>query len=77
MSRAGFCAKTAVEAQGPYSGCKLFVNVGWDPNVPLPPDATEETIQDAMLGRGESYYVPVIISDIRDDFDKGKSLLVM
>lgn len=62
-----------VEAQGLHSGCKLFVNIGWDKNVPPPPDATEAAIEDAMLGRGESYYVPVIISDIRDDFDKGIS----
>ncbi|TCD62243.1 hypothetical protein EIP91_007139 [Steccherinum ochraceum] len=32
------------------TGVKVFVNVAWDPNVPPPPDASEDAIRRAMLG---------------------------
>lgn len=66
LPKAGFCVKTIANQK-----FKLFVNIAWDKNVPPPPpNATEEAIQEAMVGRGD-YYVPVIISETREDLDKG------
>jgi len=79
----GFCVKTTFEKPpGGYSlspqqpGPKLFVNFGWDSNVPQPPMATEDKIKDAMEARGD-WFVPVLISDLRQTADKaGKPSVV-
>ena len=58
-------------------GLKIFVNIAWDPNVPPPPEGSEDVIQKAMLGEDlddlnpEGWYVPTIVSDGRQDTDKG------
>ena len=59
-------------------GVKLFINVAWDANVPPPPDAPEMAIRRAVMGEDFSdgltpgvYYVPIIISDPKEDKDKG------
>lgn len=60
-------------------GQKAFVNVAWDPNVPPPPEASEEEIQKAITGdqdtdqlvEGGSWFVPVVVSEPRNDVDKG------
>uniref|UniRef100_A0A8H7XQ20 PIH1 N-terminal domain-containing protein n=1 Tax=Psilocybe cubensis TaxID=181762 RepID=A0A8H7XQ20_PSICU len=58
-------------------GQKIFVNLAWDPNVPPPPDASEEEIKRAMQGEDavddanpSGWYVPVIVSNARQDKDK-------
>jgi hypothetical protein len=57
-------------------GLKVFVNIAWDTNVPPPPPASEDAIQNAMLGRdygelnSDGWFIPVIVSDLRDDKDK-------
>ncbi|KAG0707213.1 pre-RNA processing PIH1/Nop17-domain-containing protein [Suillus ampliporus] len=65
-------------------GLKIFVNIAWDANVPPPPAGSEDAIQKAM--RGEDYpesnpdgwFVPVVVSDLRDDKDKaGQSAFVV
>jgi hypothetical protein len=60
------------------NGRKVFVNIAWDPNVPPPPEGNEEAIQRAMLGQDEpedlnpdAWFVPVIVSDAKQDTDKG------
>lgn len=59
-------------------GLKVFVNIAWDTNVPPPPPASEDAIQKAMLGRdydesnSDGWFIPVIVSDLRDDKDKGR-----
>ncbi|KIK37957.1 hypothetical protein CY34DRAFT_108871 [Suillus luteus UH-Slu-Lm8-n1] len=65
-------------------GLKVFVNIAWDTNVPPPPPASEDAIQKAMLGRdydesnSDGWFIPVIVSDLRDDKDKaGKAALVI
>ncbi|TFK69813.1 hypothetical protein BDN72DRAFT_888209 [Pluteus cervinus] len=94
---AGFCVKSttlqpAVYPPSPSSlpspdhippGFKVFVNIAWDPNVPSPPEADEQTIQNAMQGEDpdspnpEAWYVPVIVSEGRPEKDKaGKPSLV-
>jgi hypothetical protein len=71
LPKAGFCIKTVANRT-----VKLFVNIAWDKHVPPPPpNATENAIQEAMVGRG-NYYVPVIISETREDLDKGDSGLL-
>ena len=63
-------------------GLKVFVNIAWDANVPPPPEGSEEVIQKAMLGEDlddlnpEGWYVPVIVSDGRQDKDKGARLFI-
>jgi hypothetical protein len=58
---------------------KVFVNIAWDPNVPPPPEGSEEAIHNAMQGQDmdednpEGWYVPVIVSNAREDKDKGTS----
>jgi hypothetical protein len=57
-------------------GLKVFINIAWDSNVPPPPPASEDEIQNAMLGEyfdqlNNGWFVPVIVSDLRDDKDKG------
>src|SRR5882762_6953635 len=58
-------------------GLKIFVNIAWDPNVPPPPEGSEDVIQKAMLGEDldslnpEGWYVPTVISEGRQDKDKG------
>ena len=57
---------------------KIFVNVAWDSNVPPPPAGSEEIIQSAMVGEevdemnSGGWYVPVIVSDGRQDKDRGQ-----
>ncbi|KAF8172843.1 hypothetical protein K438DRAFT_1921006 [Mycena galopus ATCC 62051] len=54
---------------------KIFVNIAWDSQVPPPPEGNEEAIQRAMHGDDEhlnpdAWFVPVIVSDPRQDTDK-------
>ncbi|KAI0944435.1 hypothetical protein AcW1_002148 [Taiwanofungus camphoratus] len=66
-------------------GLKVFVNIAWDSNVPPPPDDSEEAIQRAMSGEeeppeqsGEGWFVPVVVSEPREDKDKaGKPSVVL
>lgn len=58
-------------------GLKIFVNVAWDPNVPPPPPSSDDAIHRAMQGldidasNSEAWFVPVVLSDARQDSDKG------
>ncbi|KAF8966944.1 pre-RNA processing PIH1/Nop17-domain-containing protein [Flammula alnicola] len=73
-------------APGPIpvaKGLKVFVNIAWDANVPPPPEGSEDAIQRAMQGEDvdeenpSGWYVPVIVSNARQDKDKaGNSSLV-
>lgn len=62
-------------------GQKVFLNIAWDLVVPPPPPADEATIQRAMAGADlddtdvgtSTYYVPVVVSEPREDKDKGAS----
>lgn len=83
----GFCVKSStlqhqklnlLEQKVPIPiGYKVFINVAWDPNVPAPPKGSEEIIQRAMKGHPvdelnpDGWYVPVIVSEGRQDKDKG------
>lgn len=63
-------------------GIKIFVNIAWDPNVPPPPDGSEDAIQNAMSGesvldddallQSGAWFVPVVVSEPRQDIDKGQ-----
>ena len=63
-------------------GCKIFVNIAWDANVPPPPEGSEDAIQKVMSGEGEldegalatgrGWFVPVVVSEPRSDADKGE-----
>lgn len=58
-------------------GSKVFINIAWDANVPPPPEGSEEAIQRAMQGEDidelnpDGWYVPVVVSEGRQDTDKG------
>ncbi len=62
-------------------GQKVFLNIAWDLVVPPPPPADEATIRRAMAGAdldddgdgSGAYYVPVVVSEPREDKDKGSS----
>ncbi|KAF9526056.1 pre-RNA processing PIH1/Nop17-domain-containing protein [Crepidotus variabilis] len=59
-------------------GTKVFVNIAWDANVPPPPEGNEDAIQRAMQGEDDqlnpdAWYVPVIVSNARQDKDKAGS----
>ena len=62
-------------------GTKVFLNIAWDRRVPGPPEANEEVVRRAMAGmdldddgrEGGGYYVPVIVSEPREDSDKVRS----
>lgn len=62
-------------------GLKVFVNIAFDVNVPAPPEGSEEAIQKAIQGEEldelnpEGWYVPTIVSDGRQDTDKGRCVL--
>ena len=43
--------------------------------MPQPPKATEREIKDAMEARGD-WFVPVLISDLRETTDKGFEFIV-
>ena len=58
-------------------GLKVFVNIAWDPNVPPPPDGVDLAIQkvfgdDGDTSSADAFYMPVVISDGRQDKDKGQ-----
>ena len=63
-------------------GVKVFVNVAWDPNVPPPPPASNDAIHRAMQGldidesNPEAWFVPIILSDARQDSDKGRCYML-
>ncbi|EPQ55812.1 hypothetical protein GLOTRDRAFT_60596 [Gloeophyllum trabeum ATCC 11539] len=61
---------------------KVFVNIAFDPNVPAPPPGSHAAIDRAMAALAgpappdadaDDYFVPLIVSDPRQDVDKGKS----
>jgi len=62
-------------------GLKIFVNIAWDPNVPPPPPASDDVIHRAMQGldidesNSEAWFVPIVLSDARQDSDKGRCYL--
>ncbi|KAG1803183.1 pre-RNA processing PIH1/Nop17-domain-containing protein [Suillus subaureus] len=65
-------------------GLKVFVNIAWDTNVPPPPPRSEDVIQKAMRGQdydgsnSDGWFIPVVVSDLRDDKDKaGQPALVV
>ena len=62
-------------------GVKVFLNIAWDKNVPPPPPADEAVVRRAMMGEdldaaagvGDgAYYVPIVVSEPREDRDKGE-----
>ncbi|KAI0351584.1 hypothetical protein OH77DRAFT_1592679 [Trametes cingulata] len=63
---------------------KVFVNIAWDKHVPAPPERSEAAIERAIAGEiavdpsdPEDWYVPVIVSEPRQDKDKaGKPSVV-
>ncbi|KAF8797745.1 hypothetical protein BYT27DRAFT_7204157 [Phlegmacium glaucopus] len=64
-------------------GLKIFINIAWDPHVPPPPEGNEDAIRRAMQGEDvdekdpSAWYVPVIVSNARQDTDKsGKPSIV-
>jgi hypothetical protein len=63
-------------------GLKIFINIAWDPNVPPPPEGSEDVIQRAMVGddvdelNPDGWYVPVVVSEGRQDKDKGWCLSI-
>ncbi|KAL5525093.1 hypothetical protein ACEPAF_8962 [Sanghuangporus sanghuang] len=67
-------------------GTKVFLNIAWDRRVPAPPEASEEVVRRAMAGADlddeeryglAGYYVPVVVSEPREDLDKsGKPSIV-
>ncbi|OAX40762.1 hypothetical protein K503DRAFT_736928 [Rhizopogon vinicolor AM-OR11-026] len=72
----GFCVKSKALQD---TVVPIFINIAWDSNVPPPPPASEDAIQKAMLGElNNAWFVPVIVSDLRDDKDKaGQPSLVI
>jgi hypothetical protein len=84
---AGFCIKSSTIQSSVYAsqtlpiGHKVFINIAWDSNVPAPPAGSEEVIQRAMKGEDvdrfnpDGWYVPVIVSQGRQDKDKGSFIL--
>lgn len=61
-------------------GIKVFLNIAWDAHVPPPPSADEAVVRRAMMGEdlddaggigAGAYYVPVVVSEPREDKDKG------
>lgn len=75
--RDSLVSERLLEPTAPISvpaGRKIFVNICFDQNVPPPPPADEETIKRAMNPHEhneEVYYVPVVVSQPREDKDKG------
>ncbi|KAH9893966.1 pre-RNA processing PIH1/Nop17-domain-containing protein [Cubamyces lactineus] len=65
---------------------KVFINIAWDKHVPPPPDASEAAIERAIAGDialdpsasdPADWFVPVIVSEPRQDKDKaGKPSVV-
>lgn len=55
-------------------GLKVFINIAWDTNVPPPPPASDDAVQKAMRGQDfdDGWFIPVIVSDLRDEKDKGR-----
>lgn len=79
----GFCIKSTIVnpahdtilGQSTPPGRKVFVNICYDNNVPPPPPADEHTIRRAMNPQQDddgAYYVPVVVSQPRQDVDKGR-----
>ncbi|EGO20361.1 hypothetical protein SERLADRAFT_453038 [Serpula lacrymans var. lacrymans S7.9] len=79
-----FCVKSKalqdtsirITASSASPGLKVFVNVAWDANIPPPPEGSEEEISKAMQGQDvdelspNAWYVPLSVSDARQDRDK-------
>ncbi|KAI9571860.1 pre-RNA processing PIH1/Nop17-domain-containing protein [Boletus coccyginus] len=64
-------------------GLKIFVNIAWDPSVPPPPPASDNAIHRAMRGldidqsNSEAWFVPIVLSDARQDSDKAGQLAIV
>ncbi|KAF8621471.1 hypothetical protein AX15_007764 [Amanita polypyramis BW_CC] len=89
----GFCIKSSVlqptvisiknEQFQVSKGLKVFINIAWDKNVPPPPESSEEAIQRAMQGEDadkrstDGWFVPVVVSEGRQDTDKAGKLAII
>lgn len=69
----GFCIKSATVHDNNHGakGLKVFINIAWDSQVPAPPPATDDVVKRAMEGQDDGWYVPVLVSEPRQDVDKG------
>ncbi|CAG8629258.1 4866_t:CDS:2 [Funneliformis caledonium] len=74
----GFVVKSRISASNNKQykiGTKFFINICYSSKVPRPPPVSSENeIRKAMNGDKDSiYYVPTVISNLREDVDKEKN----
>ena len=50
---------------------KVFINVCYSEKITAPMQAPEDEIQKAIKGEESTYTVPMVVSELREDKDKG------
>jgi PIH1 N-terminal domain len=62
------------------NGTKIFLNICTEEAIPKPPEATDEALKRIIAAEDvkdlESYFIPIILSEIRNEMDKGKRVVV-
>lgn len=62
------------------NGTKIFLNVCTEEAIPKPPEVTDEALKRIIAAEDvkdlENYFIPIILSEIRNEKDKGKRVVV-
>lgn len=71
-----FVIKTRLLDAAP-NGSKIFLNVCTEDAIPAPPEATDDTLGRIIAAENvkdlENYFIPIVLSDLRDEKDKAGS----
>jgi len=58
---------------------KIFLNICTEEAIPKPPETTEDALGRVIAAEDvkdvEAYFVPIVLSDVRDETDKGKRVI--
>jgi PIH1 N-terminal domain len=63
------------------NGTKIFLNICTEEAIPKPPEVTDESLKRIIAAEDvkdlENYFIPIILSEIRIEKDKGKRVLAI
>jgi hypothetical protein len=62
------------------NGTKIFLNICTEQAIPKPPEVSDDALKRIIAAEDvrdlENYFIPIILSEIRDEKDKGKRVIM-
>jgi PIH1 N-terminal domain len=62
------------------NGPKIFLNICTEEAIPNPPEVSDDALKRIIAAEDvkyfENYFIPIILSEIRDEKDKGKRVVM-